>query len=140
MLSPTLLKICFLPSPTACFHSQPGFAVRLTEAYVTWVTPLCSVLPSSEVSQAAATAFVVALLSGLVASGEGAVSRLEHRFFAVRMEVGSGRVEPGGKREECHSQCCALGAGEIPRTDAAGCPWGLRCSECLNLWGWGCSA
>lgn len=29
---------------------QPGFALRLTEVYVTWVTPLNSVLPNREVS------------------------------------------------------------------------------------------
>lgn len=49
--------------------SQPGFAGRLTEVHVTWVTPLNSVLPNRGVSQAAVIAFMLAQLSAAVSVG-----------------------------------------------------------------------
>lgn len=78
------LSNCLLPL------SQPGFAVRLTEVYVTWVTPLTSVLPNREVSQAAVIAFVLAwlLLPWLVASGEGGVSQPEQRVLLCGWKSG----------------------------------------------------
>lgn len=60
--------------------SQPGFAERLTEVYVTWVTPLHSALSNRGVSQAAVMVFVLAQLSAAasaVAFGEGAAPQLE---------------------------------------------------------------
>lgn len=89
--------------------SQPGFAERLTEAYVTWVTPLHSVLSNRGVGQAAVTVFVCAQLSAAVsavASGEGGVPQLEQGVLLCRWESGQEGQSP---EHDVQGDCIAQG-------------------------------